>query len=553
MKDSGLGSLRLLGYLIVVISLLAMSLPPKVSIQQETSDRDFNGDGYDDLAIGVPNEDVSGKDAAGAVNVIYGSSSGLSTTFVPDQILTQDTPNVADSAELRDNFGWSLAIGDFNRDGYADLAIGVRSESVMGRMDAGAVNVIYGSSYGLSPTIAPDGSGMDDQLWHQSILNVEGSSEEGDGFGWSLAAGDFNGDGFSDLAIGTPQEATTDSDTGSVNVLYGSASGLSTTFPLEDQFWTQNRMGASFAANYEEHFGWALSSGDFNNDGYDDLAIGVPHENVIDFPGVSSPAAGEVNVLYGSSSGLSLKNVQAWNQNSPGIAFGAGPLDKFGWSLTSADFNNDSYDDLAIGVPFEGTIPNRASGFGEVNVLYGSSAGLTAMGVQAWNQAVAGIEDDAEVDDRFALRLSSGDYNNDSYDDLAIGVPSESLNTASGTMHNFGAVNVIYGSAAGLQASGDQFWHQDVKFVDGTAEHGDSFGDSLASGDFNNDGTADLAIGVPLETMGLFDWAGAVNIIYGSPIGLSATLVPDQMWHQNTPGVEDSVDTVEFFGHSMAA
>src|SRR5206468_7203763 len=123
----------------------------------------FNGDGKDDLAIGIPRETVDSASTgapvsvAGAVNVIYGSSKGLSATLTKtNQIWTQNSGSVDDSAEVGDEFGASLAAGDFNGDGFDDLAVGVLFEDIGSIIDAGAVNVIYGSSSGLSATTVPD-------------------------------------------------------------------------------------------------------------------------------------------------------------------------------------------------------------------------------------------------------------------------------------------------------------------------------------------------------------------------------------------------------------
>src|SRR5437773_9343304 len=120
-----------------------------------------------------------------------------------------------------------------------------------------------------------------------------------------------------------------------------------------------------------------------------------------------------------------------------------------------------------------------------------------------------------------------GDFNGDLYEDLAIGVPGESLG-AGNTIPFAGAVNVIYGSTTGLQATGtggpdDQFWNQDSTSVKDAAEEGDRFGQSLAAGDFNNDGKSDLAVGAALESTSTLDHIGAVNVIYGSTTGLQAT------------------------------
>src|SRR5688500_14283099 len=108
---------------------------------------DFNNDGFADLAIGVPGENA----AAGAVSVIYGDATGLSTSRVGDQLWTQDSAGVQGDAEAGDNFGYAVAVGNFDDDAYDDLAIGVPYENLT-TTSAGRVNIIYGSSSGLSPT-----------------------------------------------------------------------------------------------------------------------------------------------------------------------------------------------------------------------------------------------------------------------------------------------------------------------------------------------------------------------------------------------------------------
>jgi hypothetical protein len=109
---------------------------------------DFNHDGYADLAIAAPSEDVGGIFDAGAVNVLYGSASGL--TGVGSQYVTQNSPGVGSSAEGSDLFGLALATADFNLDGFADLAVGAPGETIGAAFDAGAVNLLYGSAGGLT-------------------------------------------------------------------------------------------------------------------------------------------------------------------------------------------------------------------------------------------------------------------------------------------------------------------------------------------------------------------------------------------------------------------
>jgi len=342
---------------------------------------DFNGDGKDDLAIGVPHEGiVSSTDQAGGVNVIYGSSTGLSTTTVPDQFWSQDSANVEDVSEQGDNFGSSLAAGDFNGDGDDDLGIGIPSEDVGSVFDAGAVSVIHGSSTGLSATTVPD------QFWSQDSANVEDVSEQGDNFGSSLAAGDFNGDGDDDLGIGVWHEGVVSSNdqAGAVNVIYGSSTGLSAT-TVPDQFWTQDSASVDDSAETDDLLGFSLVAGDFNGDGDDDLGIGVLGEDVV----FQDDSAGAVSIIYGSSTGLSATSVlpdKFLTQEYPNVAGSSDSGDEFGFSVAAGDFKGDSKYDLAIGVPGEDVGNPRVDRAGAVNVIYGSSVGISPTQAPVFDQ-----------------------------------------------------------------------------------------------------------------------------------------------------------------------
>jgi len=143
---------------------------------------DFNGDGFADLAIGVPVENVGTVTGAGATAVLYGSTSGLQATNPDDQLITQDTPGVMNTSKQDDRFGFALAAGDFNGDGFADVAIGIIWEDIGTATDAGAVAVIYVSAS------RPQFTTPDDQFWNQDSPNVADAAENNDAFGWSLAS-----------------------------------------------------------------------------------------------------------------------------------------------------------------------------------------------------------------------------------------------------------------------------------------------------------------------------------------------------------------------------
>jgi hypothetical protein len=418
---------------------------------------------------------------------------------------------------------------DFDNDGFVDTAVGVLHEAIGTATGAGAVNVLYGSAAGLT--------GTGSQAFFQGTGGAPGRAETFDEFGSALAAGDFNSDSFADLAVGVPFEGVgTAVAAGAVNVLYGSAAGLTGTG--SQAFW-QGPGGAGGALEDDDQFGSALAAGDFNADGVDDLAVGAPGEDV-----GTAADAGAVGVLYGSAGGLTGTGSQQFRQGAGGVGGTAEPDDRFGWALAAGGFNTNSAADLAVGVPLEdiGTVDSA----GAVNVLYGSATGLTGTGSQQFWQGAGGVPGAAESD-FFGWALAAGDFNDNGFADLAVGVPLQSIGGAGFA----GEVNVLYGSAGGLSGAGSQQWSQASPGVVGTAETDDEFGRALTAGDFNNNGAADLAVGVPFEDIGTIRDAGVVNLLYGSAGGLSAS--GSQQFWQGSGGVAGRAEADDWFAFALSA
>jgi hypothetical protein len=482
---------------------------------------DFDGDGFGDLAIGAP-EDRQDGIPSGAVTVVYGSASGLRAAG--DTLLHQDVAGVPDRRQRDDFFGAAVAAGDFDGDGFDDLAVGAHGEDIGGARNAGVVHVFPGSAAGID---ADAGS-----LWHQGRGGVRNRNESGDEFGFALAAGDFDNDGRDDLAIGVRGE---NGDRGAVSVLYGSASGIS----ARDQFWTQASRGVLDEPQRGDRFGEALAAGDFDGNNRGDLAIGVPREDI-----GRATNTGAVNVLYGRGTGLSARGDDFWHQGSRSIVGSNEDGDRYGTALAAGRLNPGTRDDLVVGIPLEDVDGKRDAG--AISAMYGSADGLRGAGDDYLTRNSAGVAGAAGAGAIFGDELVIGDTNGDGMGDLIVGAPFDSYagEASAGSFH------VFFGASGGLTRTGDVLWTQHNVGAS-SGETGDAFALGLGIGDFNGDGFFDVAVGVPGEdTLTLADF-GIVHEVPGLPAGPSS--FDADLWHQDVQAIDGLARSGELFGWALTA
>lgn len=538
---------------------------------------DINGDGFDDLVVGAYRYDLlvpAGGDD-GAVFVYYGGAGGVGSSNPLGPGANPAPAQIFNSSGISSKIAWSLAVaGDVNGDGYADVVAGHYLDNIGGPLQEGIAFVFHGSATGLNtvPSTILQG-GMLNAWFGRSVssagdVNSDGYadiivgavtytgtlSQQGAAFvylggpagisptyfvrylgannvanmGESVAvAGDVNGDGYSDMIVGSKGQ----SSRGAMGVYHGGGYLVSAPGPVAPALH-------AFSGSAGAHDGWSVANaGDVNGDGYSDAISGAPD--------ASSGEAGEglAFLRYGGPNGLPAAPSVTLQVNLTGAAFGY-------CVATAGDVNGDGYADVVVGAP-------NAAGTGRAYIFMGgpgglaTSAALTLIGTPGsrFGAAVStagDLDSDGYADllvaapvngtvavhhgtpsgtdpvahtvltgpqaaSRFGAALATaGDLDGDGYSDILIGAPDYS----NGGL-NEGGVYIHRGSELGVGSVAEATLEVNVA--------GAHFGTSVAgAGDVNGDGFSDVLVGAP-------DWAsgqageGGAFVFHGSAGGVSAT------------------------------
>ncbi|OVE78075.1 hypothetical protein BVX98_01285 [bacterium F11] len=454
---------------------------------------DFDGDGYDDLAMGAWSTDFNSTTNSGSVYVKFGDTkSNLGTGIV--QFDNTDNFDIRyDGIDGGDNdgqLGFDIDFGDFDGDGKADLAMGAPRVDSAGN-GAGSVYIKFGDTRANLTTekikLLSYATNYDTRF--------DGDMASGDTpyLGDEVAAGDFDGDGRDDLAMGAPYaDQNSRTDSGSAYIKFGASRSN----------WVQEKIRLlSYATNYDIRYDGEFGTGDsarlgteivfgyYDGDEKADLAISAP---ITDFYGVTS---GSIYIVFGDSQAAltATQNRDMDTASNYDIRYDAdstsGSGDSLGIRMGFGDWDGDGFEDLA----FRASTHYGGSPSGSVYVIFGNTqANLIDDGHFTLDSGSTnyGTRFDAYTDNLYlGSSIGFGDYNSDGIADLMMGAE---------TVTEKGFIYLRYGGTrTGLTTP------QNKTLSNGSTQYsvrwdgtGNTYalGHDVAAGDFDGDGLDNLIL-----------------------------------------------------------
>jgi hypothetical protein len=504
---------------------------------------------YPDLVIGAPNASEAGSTFTntGCIYIFEGLSDGVFST-APVRTICQ--PNPSGNGGNARNFGYAMAAGDFNGDGYQDLVVTAPQQNKF--------FIYLRESGGLA-----------------SSATAVNRTQGGTLFAPGVCTGDIDGTGADDIVVTSPVETCTGgcgrTNTGLVLVYGNTSSGgtfIAPSSPTVTLSPTEPIVSAGFPianlANSEYiPFGCTIGNFDSGNPTQTQLVIGsgyvgslLNNEGIVAFyrktaantltfqnfllGGVASTYWGWalaalqvdsgiqelfVGAPYDSSAGTTSGAVDAYRVTMSGSNFqlndmggayyGGNDLNAngVGSGIAVGDVNGDGKQDMVVGA----SLDDRTYTAGASNLEIGNAYLYLNDGTSVSSNIVQQDYDTNDVDVRthqlYGTCLAHGDVNNDGIEDLIVGSPGQDFDAVTQlNSANQGAVFVYYGQAAGEI----DMQHPDQVLVPPGNQASAYFGNACDVMDYNGDGRADLLVGSPYRDIGTQADRGAVYVYYGA-------------------------------------
>ncbi|ELS02647.1 VCBS repeat-containing protein [Xenococcus sp. PCC 7305] len=390
--------------------------------QSVSSARDINGDGFDDIIVGASGADPNGNSGAGESYVIFGTSN--SSSFLRSSSLDGSNGFVINGIDVGDRSGTSVSgIEDFNGDGLPDVIIGAPFADPNSDSSGGESYVVFGTS---NPGESIELSGLNGS--NGFMLNGV-SFLDRSGFSVS-SAGDFDGDGLTDIVIGVPYADSNGSDAGEIYVVFGT-SNPSASIEVHSLNGSNGFVLSGITAG--DFSGWSVSNaGDFNGDGLADVIIGAPH---------NFSSLGESYIVFGNSNPNESFELSSLDGSNGFILRGISIGDYPGSSVSNAgDINRDGFDDVIIGAPSADS--NGNSNAGESYVVFGTDNPSSPIELSNLDGSNGFIINGVASFDRSGSSVSNaGDVNGDGIADVIIGARSADRNGINGLGESY----VVFG------------------------------------------------------------------------------------------------------------